>query len=64
VVLKLIISGGKKIAENKQIKKYVDSFFDNPKAKQRAEENNRRARQKMEEQRKKREDNNKPKKDK
>jgi len=48
VVLKLIISGGKKLAKNKQVKKYVDSFFNNPKAIKKAEDANRKARQEFE----------------
>tara|TARA_R100000654_G_scaffold57341_2_gene83871 strand:+ start:11854 stop:12042 length:189 start_codon:yes stop_codon:yes gene_type:complete len=43
-IIKLLISGGKKLSKNKQVKKFAGSFFNDKKAIKKAEEDNRKAR--------------------
>jgi hypothetical protein len=43
-IIRLIISGGKKLAKNKQIKKYADSFWDNTKLHKKIMDRNKKAR--------------------
>tara|TARA_R100001509_G_scaffold80218_1_gene45062 strand:+ start:1787 stop:1975 length:189 start_codon:yes stop_codon:yes gene_type:complete len=43
-IIRLIVSSGKKLKKNKQLKKFAGSFFNDKKAIKKAEEDNRKAR--------------------